>query len=215
MTYDKSINGRVFDASLRDDAEKLHVHLPNLEPRVFEVFLLLARAYYATRRIGDKTRAGLGLTPHQFQALRFLLIDDESRLRIGDLAGRLGISSVNCTKLVNRMQKAGMVRRELDARDRRVVWAVLTEAGRERYIATLPISSIDLALYAGFDQSEQDTLIDLLSRITLRAEELEKAASVNEGAHTASQGASMAAANAQVQRRSPSGTKQTVALAKR
>jgi DNA-binding MarR family transcriptional regulator len=180
MTFSRSVSGKVFEVDLRESAQQLREHLPELDLGVFEAFLLMGRAWEAARRIGGKAKAGLGLTHYQFQTLRFLLLAESSRLTIGELASRHGISSVNCTKLVNRMQKAGMVRRELDSRDRRVVWVVLTEAGRQRYVACLPISNVDRAVFGVLSTEEQETLIDLLSRIAEKAVLLEQASASND-----------------------------------
>ena len=122
--------------------------------------------------MGDKYAANLGLTPYQRHALRFLLVAENQRLTLGELAGQLETSSANTTKLVNRMQRAGMVRREVDFTDRRVVWVVLTPLGGEKYLAALPISDIDREAFSVLTQDEQECLIDLLTRVQEKAVEL-------------------------------------------
>jgi len=57
------------------------------------------------------------------------------RLRIGELANRLVIEPYNMTRLLDRLEKAGLLRRERVAGDRRGAFAVLTQEGaalRER-----------------------------------------------------------------------------------
>ena len=49
-----------------------------------------------------------------------------------ELARRCMIAPATVTGVVNTLVKAGYLRRERDAGDRRVVWLVLTEAGEER-----------------------------------------------------------------------------------
>src|SRR6266849_5468070 len=49
-----------------------------------------------------------------------------------DLARRCMITPATLTGVVNTLVKAGYVVRERDETDRRVVWLVLTESGRER-----------------------------------------------------------------------------------
>jgi DNA-binding MarR family transcriptional regulator len=115
--------------------------------------------------MGEKYSANLGLTAYQRHSLRFLLVADGQRLTLGELASRLETTSANTTKLVNRMQRSGMVRRELDSGDRRVVWVVLTPLGEEKYLAALPISPADREAFSVLSLEEQETLIDLLTRV--------------------------------------------------
>jgi DNA-binding MarR family transcriptional regulator len=53
------------------------------------------------------------------------------RLRMSELAGALVISRSNLTRLADRLEAAGLIRRERDAEDRRGAYAVLTKAGRK------------------------------------------------------------------------------------
>jgi DNA-binding MarR family transcriptional regulator len=54
------------------------------------------------------------------------------RMTHAELARRLWLTRATLTGVVDTLEKAGYVRRERDGSDRRVVWLVLTEAGRER-----------------------------------------------------------------------------------
>lgn len=60
------------------------------------------------------------------------------RLRQGDLAERLVVERYNITRLLDRMEASGLVRREQAESDRRGIMAVLTEAGREQRQETWP-----------------------------------------------------------------------------
>ncbi|MBM7776100.1 DNA-binding MarR family transcriptional regulator [Actinokineospora baliensis] len=60
-------------------------------------------------------------------------------LRMRDLADRVVLSRTRVSRLVDEMAAAGLVRKETDAQDRRVVWAVLTEDGRTAFRTTVPI----------------------------------------------------------------------------
>lgn len=60
------------------------------------------------------------------------------RLRQGDLAERLVVERYNITRLLDRMEASGLVRREQVESDRRGIMAVLTEAGREQRRAAWP-----------------------------------------------------------------------------
>lgn len=60
------------------------------------------------------------------------------RLRMSDLASAVLLSRSNCTRLVDRMMRAGLVRREVDPGDARSRWTVLTAAGRDRLREAAP-----------------------------------------------------------------------------
>ncbi|NLC77827.1 MAG: MarR family transcriptional regulator [Clostridia bacterium] len=69
------------------------------------------------------------LTVVQFFTLR--LLAREERLKVTDIAGCLGVTLSAITGLINRLYKLGLVTRDQDEADRRVVWIKLTPKGRE------------------------------------------------------------------------------------
>ncbi|NUR63755.1 MAG: MarR family transcriptional regulator [Catenulispora sp.] len=76
-------------------------------------------------------RHGLGLS--EYRALAFLNQADNDELRMQELADKLGLNQSSVTRLVNRLNAADFTRRDLCPDDKRGVYTVLTEAGRERY----------------------------------------------------------------------------------
>ena len=62
----------------------------------------------------------------------------ESRLRIGELARALVLTPSNATRLFDRLEKAGYLRREAIPEDRRGAYLVLTEEGEAAFMANLP-----------------------------------------------------------------------------
>ncbi|PWT72131.1 MAG: MarR family transcriptional regulator [Proteobacteria bacterium] len=54
----------------------------------------------------------------------------QHRQRMSDLAERVVLSRSNLTRLVDRLEEAGLVRRERSEEDRRGAYAVLTESGK-------------------------------------------------------------------------------------
>lgn len=65
-----------------------------------------------------KARRDLGVSELEAAALSF--IADEPGIRPSDLRGRLGVTAAGVTTLVDRLIGRGLLRRELDADDRRV-----------------------------------------------------------------------------------------------
>jgi len=77
-----------------------------------------------------------GITTQQYQAMLAIRASRKRRLAIKDLAEELLIKPNGAVQLVDRLEVAGMVRRDPDDTDRRVVAVSLTELG-DRVIAVL------------------------------------------------------------------------------
>jgi DNA-binding MarR family transcriptional regulator len=56
------------------------------------------------------------------------------RLRLQDLAERLGVSPSSVTRLADRLEERGWIRREVPPDNRRTIHAVITLAGRRAYV---------------------------------------------------------------------------------
>jgi DNA-binding MarR family transcriptional regulator len=80
------------------------------------------------RRAQAERLAPLGLTPAQERALRLISRGDEP-LRMTELADRLGIVPRSLTTVVDALEEAGLVRREIDPRNRRAILLHLTDEG--------------------------------------------------------------------------------------
>ena len=62
----------------------------------------------------------------------------EGRLRIGELAETLVLTPSNATRLLDRLEEAGYIRREATREDRRAVFILLTEEGKAAFFDALP-----------------------------------------------------------------------------
>jgi DNA-binding MarR family transcriptional regulator len=89
---------------------------------------LLHRLTRRLRRGQAQQLAPLGLTPAQERALRVIARGDEPR-RMTELADQLGIVPRSLTTVIDALEEAGLVRREVDARNRRATLIHLTEKG--------------------------------------------------------------------------------------
>jgi DNA-binding MarR family transcriptional regulator len=107
--------------------------------------------------------APLGLTPAQERALRVIARGEEPP-RMTEIADRLGIVPRSLTTVVDALEEAGLVRREVDPRNRRAILLHLTDRGvavrddlREaRWRATEE-------LFAPLSADQRKNLIDLLT----------------------------------------------------
>jgi DNA-binding MarR family transcriptional regulator len=96
---------------------------------VWPVFLAAHKALVA--RVEERLRAAGLPELSWYDVLWALERAPQSRLRMYELAAETVIARSNITRLVDRLEAAGLVGRNRDCTDRRGSHAVLTEAGRE------------------------------------------------------------------------------------
>ena len=73
--------------------------------------------------------SGARISPHQFHVL--IILSKCGSISMSDLAGRLGVSNQQLTRIMDGLAAEGLVDRFTGAGDRRSVQAALTEKGRE------------------------------------------------------------------------------------
>lgn len=101
---------------------------PQLEPAV--VWEALLRTVTALVRTYEREMADeIGLPLTWYDVLIQLFEAPDQRLRMQALADAVVLSRSGLTRLVDRIEAAGMLRREHSREDRRGTFAVLTEAG--------------------------------------------------------------------------------------
>lgn len=76
-------------------------------------------------------RTAVDLTPVQYNVLRILRGAGPDGLWLCEIAERLVTRNPDVTRLVDRLEKRGLVRRQTDSRDRRAVRVELSDAGRD------------------------------------------------------------------------------------
>src|ERR1700760_645235 len=81
---------------------------------------------------GDRMVAHLGLTSTRWQVLR-AIVDAERAQPVAWLARDMGGNRQNVQRIVNDLQKLGLVRREVNPHHRRASLVVLTDEGRRAY----------------------------------------------------------------------------------
>ncbi|MEV6842055.1 MarR family transcriptional regulator [Actinoplanes sp. NPDC051411] len=107
------------------------------DPR-FTAFGLFAEAFTGlTNRFAGQFEEHR-LSQVEFEVLMRLARSPGSRLRMTDLAGQTSLSTSGVTRVVDRMDRDGLVRREACASDRRSSYAVITTEGRQRLDEVLP-----------------------------------------------------------------------------
>jgi len=104
------------------------------------------------------------MTPEQYWLLR--LLRRRGALSIGELADALGITGSSVTTACKRLERTGLVTRERQADDERMVRVMLTTQGIERVEAwQRQRRELLTHLRAPLEQDEQDALQRLLERV--------------------------------------------------
>jgi len=94
-----------------------------------EVILNLARtAEYVGARVAQVLK-GVELTPTQYNALRILRGAGEEGLTCGEISERMVTKDSDITRLLDRLEKRGLIRRERPETNRRVVLTRITDDG--------------------------------------------------------------------------------------
>ncbi len=88
---------------------------------------------YINRLIEADLQEHARITHVEFEVLLRLSWQENQRLRIQDLAAQSILTRSGLSRVVERLEKAGLVIREEACEDRRGAYAVLTEAGVERF----------------------------------------------------------------------------------
>lgn len=98
--------------------------------------------------LGKVLQAQHGLGLSEYRALEVLARSADSELRMQDLASHLRLNQSSVSRMVERLVRAGLTIRDLCPDDKRGVYTVLTEQGRERLDSAQPDyeSALDAAL---------------------------------------------------------------------
>src|SRR5690606_31831775 len=103
----------------------------------------------------------------EFEVMIRLGRSPEHRLRMTELAGQVALTTSGITRVVDRLEREGLVRRQACPEDRRGLWAVLTPEGLERLSAALPghLALLEQLFTARFPPDEIATLMNRLRDI--------------------------------------------------
>ncbi|MGF1431802.1 MarR family transcriptional regulator [Kitasatospora sp. LaBMicrA B282] len=93
-----------------------------------------AAACALDRELGE--HAGLGMS--DFEVLE-RLAEAPADLRVQELAEKVHLSQSALSRLIGRLEKAGLLERSMCELDRRGIYVRLTEGGRERYRSARPV----------------------------------------------------------------------------
>ena len=107
------------------------------DPRITAIGLLI-EVHDGLQRKLQAQLDDLGVPQAEFGALLRLARSDDGRLRLNDLATQLDLSNSGASRLVDRLVRLGLARREACETDRRGAFAVITAAGRNLVEGAIP-----------------------------------------------------------------------------
>ena len=139
---------------------------PNKLPRHKAVVISVLRTADRMRRRGEALLAPHDVTLQQFNVLRILRGARPEGLCTLMIAQRMIEQTPGITRLIDRLEKKGLVRRVRSEEDRRQVWCRITPAG-ERLLARLddPVEAFDRAAVRALTPAEQEQLTALLGQL--------------------------------------------------
>ncbi|MDG0867997.1 MarR family transcriptional regulator [Candidatus Lucifugimonas marina] len=91
----------------------------------------------------------------------------EKKMRMQMLSKSLVLTRSGVTRLVDRIEKAGLVRREAAVEDRRGYYAILTDEGEEALAEAQEVHRKDIRTHFGarLDKAEQQAVFNLMSKL--------------------------------------------------
>ena len=79
---------------------------------------------------------GLGMS--EFEVLERLASEGDCSVRVAEIAEHVHLSQSALSRVIDRLEKHGLVQRGVCENDRRAIFAELTDDGRERYESARP-----------------------------------------------------------------------------
>lgn len=131
-------------------------------------YFLLAHAR-ATEEINRRGAAADVPPMDWYDVLWALERAGEKRLRMSEVADMLTTSRPNFTRLLDRMEEAGLVLRERSSEDRRTIYAVITPAGKKlrKKMWGIYEKAIEEVFTAQLSKEEQVAIANGLSKVYL------------------------------------------------
>jgi len=132
--------------------------------RTLDTFIKLTRCTNSVlASLAERNTIGT-LTYSQFAVLEALYYIGS--MTQGEISGKVLKSTSNLTTVIDNLERDGLVQRERDKKDRRVIHVHLTEAGMGRVEAVLPVHvSALVEIFSILSASEQQSLAELCKKL--------------------------------------------------
>jgi DNA-binding MarR family transcriptional regulator len=149
------------DAEAHDDPR----WLSPLEQRAWRAFV--SASLVVTAELEADLMAGHRLSLGEYAVLANLSESEDRRLRMTDLAQRLGLSPSGLTRRLDRLVREGFVARESCPTDRRSVYAALTDVGVAKLTEAAPdhVAGVRRLVVDRLDRYQLAELADVLEQV--------------------------------------------------
>jgi DNA-binding MarR family transcriptional regulator len=138
------------------------------ESKALHVWVRLLRGHAASRRVLTAQLLNEhDLSVNGYEALLLLAKSEGNHMRRVDLADGLQLTASGVTRLLDGLEKQGMVAKKTCDSDARVTYAVLTREGRAKLekASKSHIAAVEALFQERFTDEELDTLTELLGRL--------------------------------------------------
>jgi DNA-binding MarR family transcriptional regulator len=134
-----------------------------------DAFVNLLRANAATTRsLSAQLHAQHGLTINDYEALLRLSRADDGLMRRVDLAEALLLTPSGVTRLLDGLERSGLVEKQTCPSDARVTYACLTDAGKVKLkeASHSHVAEVQALFREHYTEEELETLAVLLARLS-------------------------------------------------
>jgi DNA-binding MarR family transcriptional regulator len=138
-----------------------------LDPKFRGWYATLQMALRSMEAIEREVEAETGLPMPWIEVLFVLAKSEDGKCRMSELADQSLLSRGGATRLVARMEEAGLVTREIPPEDRRATFAVITDEGRETIDRVGPVhkAAVERWFTSAIDEGEAEALRDISVRV--------------------------------------------------
>jgi DNA-binding MarR family transcriptional regulator len=178
MIWETPLRGQAMSAATGEDTK--HGKSPStcdaahaiLSPEKRSAWGGFLRAHsLVTKALDADLIASFGIQLSGFEVLSQLDGTDDGRMRMSDVAEGVLLSQSRISRLVSELEAKGLIERQSCSTDSRVVYAAITESGRERLreVANRHFEGVDARFFDGLEPREIELLAELWPRVIERA----------------------------------------------
>ncbi|WCN37252.1 MarR family winged helix-turn-helix transcriptional regulator [Aneurinibacillus uraniidurans] len=136
-----------------------------------KLLIVLSRAYRVIMDHVTEDMRGYGLNPTEFAVLELLYHKGDQPIQ--HIGKKVLLASGSITYVVDKLEDKKLLERKPCPEDRRVTYAVITEAGRELMQTIFPTHRKAIQeILGGLDSKEKETIIPLLKKLGYYAKDV-------------------------------------------
>lgn len=140
--------------------------------RALSLWVVMHRAFAALQRVAAADIRSRGFNPTEWGVLEYLY--HKGTKPLADVGREILITSGSVTYVIDKLETRGLLQRIPCTSDRRVIYAALTDKGRELMAREFPgHAAVIERLMAPLSPEEQELLRSLMKRVGLSAAEIQ------------------------------------------